>query len=354
MNGTDNAPIVLAQQPGPAQVATLETFALDATKILARKAMLHQVMETVMKEGVHYGKIPGCGDKPSLLKPGAEAISSTFQLCPRYTVQRTDLDGGHREYEVTCELYNPAGGFIGSGVGSATTMEGKYRYRVGGGEATDIQVPKSYWDTRKSNPKGAAQILRDIANQNGVEGQSFGTQKVDSVWMITTKGDDAKIEHDNPADYYNTVLKMGKKRAFVDAVLTATGASDIFTQDIEDMPETITGARHNQARPQQHGNQGYANNQSTAMSQMDDIPDYGPTGGGEPQHVPLTDQQKRKVFGSCKGKNIDLDALCLSLTDNNSFGRKIMRVTDLSKQEASQLIGWIDDGVLDFLSPAAA
>lgn len=33
----------------------------------------------------------------------------------------------------------------------------------------------------------------------------------------------------------NTVLKMAKKRAFVDAILTATGASGVFTQDIEDI-----------------------------------------------------------------------------------------------------------------------
>jgi hypothetical protein len=34
---------------------------------------------------------------------------------------------------------------------------------------------------------------------------------------------------------------MAEKRAFVSAVLMATGASDIFTQDIEDFPELITG-----------------------------------------------------------------------------------------------------------------
>jgi hypothetical protein len=39
----------------------------------------------------------------------------------------------------------------------------------------------------------------------------------------------------NPADIDNTVLKMAKKRALVDAVLTVLGASDIFTQDVEDM-----------------------------------------------------------------------------------------------------------------------
>jgi hypothetical protein len=36
----------------------------------------------------------------------------------------------------------------------------------------------------------------------------------------------------------NTVLKMAKKRALVDGVLTATAASDAFDQDLEDL-ETI-------------------------------------------------------------------------------------------------------------------
>ncbi len=33
----------------------------------------------------------------------------------------------------------------------------------------------------------------------------------------------------------NTVLKIAKKRAYVDAVLTATGSSSLFTQDMEDI-----------------------------------------------------------------------------------------------------------------------
>lgn len=39
----------------------------------------------------------------------------------------------------------------------------------------------------------------------------------------------------------NTILKMAKKRAFVDAVLLATRSSDIFTQDIEDDPILLEG-----------------------------------------------------------------------------------------------------------------
>ena len=41
-----------------------------------------------------------------------------------------------------------------------------------------------------------------------------------------------KFKRDNPPDMWNTVLKMAKKRALVDAVLTSLGASMLFTQDL--------------------------------------------------------------------------------------------------------------------------
>ena len=53
--------------------------------------------------------------------------------------------------------------------------------------------------------------------------------------------DRQRVEYDNPADYYNTALKMAKKRAHVDAILTATAASDCFTQDVEDMQREKRG-----------------------------------------------------------------------------------------------------------------
>ncbi|EPR42691.1 hypothetical protein dsx2_2608 [Desulfovibrio sp. X2] len=243
MEGNTAQALVASNYQGCHEVATIDDFATSAAVLLQRKKTLQTVMEQVMIKDEHFGVIPGCGKKPSLLKPGAEAIASTFRLCPRYIITKSELGGGHREYEILCELYNPAGGFVGSGVGSATTMETKYRFRVGGGEITEVPVPKAYWDRRKNDPKGAAKVLRDAAHAAGIEGESFGTQKDDSgQWMVSTKTAE-KVEHDNPADYYNTVLKMAKKRAFVDAVLTATGASDIFTQDIEDMPEVIPQAK---------------------------------------------------------------------------------------------------------------
>jgi hypothetical protein len=182
-------------------------------------------MKEVMKEGEHYGIIPGCGDKPALLKPGAEKLNLTFRMSPTYKVERIEMSGGHREYVVTCVLSSIGSNVVlGEGVGSCSTMEAKYRYRTGPKESTGKPVPKGYWDARKSDPSKAQALLG---------GKGFSTMKDDTGnWVISVQGE--KVEHDNPADYYNTILKMAKKRAHVDAVLTVTAASDIFTQDIED------------------------------------------------------------------------------------------------------------------------
>ena len=215
----------------PQAVASLDTFALDTKRILNRKRALQDVMKQVMIEHEHYGVIPGCGNKPTLLKPGAEAIASLFQLCPRYSITKTELPNGHREYEVVCDLLNPAGGFIGSGVGSATTMETKYRFRKAEqvcpkcGKTTIIKGKKQYgggWICYKAKG-GCGAKFKD--GDPAIESQGTG-----------------RVEHDNPADHYNTVLKMGKKRAFIDAILTVTGASDIFTQDLEDLQDVTPSA----------------------------------------------------------------------------------------------------------------
>ena len=44
------------------------------------------------------------------------------------------------------------------------------------------------------------------------------------------------VKNEDIADSANTVLKMARKRGFVDGVLTATSSSDRFGQDLEDDP----------------------------------------------------------------------------------------------------------------------
>jgi len=207
MSGAELAVVLPEEQP------------LSANAIQSQDNIIQQVMRQVMKEGEHYGKIPGT-DKPSLYKPGAEKLSMTFRLAPRYAIEKVDLPNGHREYDVTCELTHiHTGVFLGSGVGCCSTMEAKYRWRWDF-ESTGKAVPKDYWKTRDPSLLGG----RDFVARKDDDGR----------WMIFRKGE--RIENPDVADQFNTVLKMAKKRAHVDAVLTATAASDIFTQVEEPDP----------------------------------------------------------------------------------------------------------------------
>lgn len=193
----------------------VEDYAMSPDTLLKQIMLIQDVMKSVMQENVHYGKIPGCGDKPTLLKPGAEKLCLTFRLAPEFEITATNMANGHREYEIVCNLKSiVSGDFIASGVGCCSTMESKYRYRT---ENTGKPVPKEYWDTRDSSLLG---------------GHVYSAKKVGKEWKIFHK-----VDHDNPADYYNTVKKMAKKRALVDAILSATAASDIFTQDVEELAE---------------------------------------------------------------------------------------------------------------------
>lgn len=229
---TKDSQALTTREPQDMRVAQYD-HPLSVSEVLQHVELVQQINKAVMKEGEHFGKIPGCGDKPTLLQPGAQKLLLTFRLNPDYDVEIVDMPYSHREYRITCKLTNSSGQFVGAGVGSASTMESKWRFRVAPKQLTDRPVPSAYWDLRKSDPAKAQELLG---------GKGFSTKKNDNgQWMIA-EGSSEKVEHDNPADYYNTCLKMAKKRALVDAVLTRTAASDIFTQDLDDLQENLHAA----------------------------------------------------------------------------------------------------------------
>lgn len=195
---------------------------------------IQEVMRVSMKEGEHYGVIPGTQGKPTLLKAGAEKLALVFRLAPSFDIHKTELPGGHREFEVICELKHiPSGRTLGQGVGSCSTMESKFRYRYAEAESTGRPVPKDYWKARDIHPDTAQDMLG---------GKGFIPKKIDGQWFICKRTDE-KVENPDIADTFNTVLKMAKKRAQVDATLTATAASDFFTQDLDDMAENANAAQ---------------------------------------------------------------------------------------------------------------
>lgn len=181
------------------EAAEVEVVApLSAQAMRARVNLIQEVMAGVMKDGEHYGVIPGCGKKPTLLKPGAEKLLSTFQIAPEFKVEDlSNLDSVR--YRVTARGLSSSGCFLGEGVGECSTMEDKYKWRKC---SSQLEYEATAEDRRRQKYT------------------SYGAMN-----QVRTE----------PYDYANTVLKMAKKRALVDMVLTVTAASDIFTQDIEEM-----------------------------------------------------------------------------------------------------------------------
>lgn len=176
---------------------------------------IQHVMKQVMKKDTHYGVIPGT-QQPTLYKPGAEKIAATFRLAADPEVEDVSTPDEAR-YRVKVRLLSINGYLVGAGIGECSSNEEKYKWRNA--------VCKEEFDETPDDRK------REKWNKG------YGGKPAYKRQQVRT----------NHADLANTVLKMAKKRALVDAVLTATAASDIFTQDVEDLPaeyrETATEQR---------------------------------------------------------------------------------------------------------------
>lgn len=187
-----NGAVTLPLAAGVSVPSAMPPFGV--AEIRKRTHAVQELMRGVMKEGTHYGTIPGT-PKPSLWKAGAEVLCMTFRLAPLLE-SRVTVDDPEREWSYT--------GTRRDGTAVTGTCVGFFEV-----EATcTIQ-----------GPQGEV-LSRCSARCNNRE---------------------AKYRSLSLFDIRNTIQKMAEKRAFVSAVLMATGASDIFTQDIEDFPELVAG-----------------------------------------------------------------------------------------------------------------
>lgn len=173
-------------------------------EVVSHAKTVQQVMQAVMKQGVHYGAIPGAGDKPTLLKSGAEVLCMTFRIADRYEVTDLSKDGVIR-YRVNCiGEHQQTGVPLGSGLGECSTDEEKYRWR-----------------------KAVCDEEFDITPET-MRRLKFGRKGGGGHYTV-------KQVRTEPADLANTVLKMACKRAKIAMVLNVTAASDMFSQDLEDL-----------------------------------------------------------------------------------------------------------------------
>lgn len=225
MNGEVTS-TALAQYEHGGQVPTTSGGGMPA--IMETMDALKAVRTFVSKEfkrDLDFGVIPGTGKKSTLLLPGAQKACMYFNCYAEFDVTTHEYGNGHAEYQVKAILVSRSTGMrVGSGVGLCSTMESKYRFH----------------NSARSCPEcGAEAIIKGKAEFGGgwlcyrnKGGCGFKFIDGDPTIEGQTGG---KVENPNPHDTRNTALKMGKKRALVDAAMGLGCLSELFTQDLEDV-----------------------------------------------------------------------------------------------------------------------
>lgn len=150
----------------------------DLNNASERRKMLKEFVQSQMVSNVDFGVIPGT-PKPSLYQPGAQKLAQLFGLGVRFInkEKEVNLHENFAMFTYTAEVYHlRSGTVIAQCEGSCNSQEKKYRTRT-------------YNGAKEETPIG---------------------------------------------DVMNTLMKMAQKRAYVGGIIQGTGASDFYTQDIDD------------------------------------------------------------------------------------------------------------------------
>lgn len=197
--------------------------ALSVETVIAQAALIEKIMKQVMQEDEHYGVIPGT-KKPTLFKAGAEKICSVFRLAPRFEIVRSVEEEYFILFSIRCVLIHiPTGQVMGEGLGSCSSREEKYGWRK-----SARKCPKCHAEAiiKGKVEYGGGWVC--FASKGGCKAKfSDGDKSIESQEV-------GRIPAQNVWDQHNTILKMAQKRAQSAAVLVATAASDIFTQDLDE------------------------------------------------------------------------------------------------------------------------
>ena len=235
-----------------------------------------KIVRSNLQDGHDFGVIPGT-QKPTLLKPGAEKIAKLLGLADLYVIldKAEDWEKGFFRYLIKCSLVSVNNNVtISEGLGECNSMESKYRWRE---------------SKRKCPDCGAEAIIKGKAEFGGgwlcfKKTGGCGSKFPDNDISITeqTVG---KVANDDIYTQVNTILKMAKKRALVDAALSAGRLSDLFTQDMEDI---VGGLPEPAAKPQD------------AAPVAQKAPIQAPRDLFAEEHQPPAENLKQSFWNACK------------------------------------------------------
>ena len=235
-----------------------------------RLAEFQEFVKDYLKEGEDFGIIPGT-PKPTLLKPGADKLCELYGLADSYRildkVEDYDAKPPLFDYTIECTLTRLRTGLVvATGLGSCNSYESHYRWRKGArkcpecGKETIIKGKQEYGGGWLCFAKKGGCGAKYKDGDKAIEGQSAD-----------------RVENEDIIDQKNTVLKMGKKRAKIDATLSATRSSGVFTQDLEDIAkfdrgqETPDDQDQREEQPAQQTRQQPAKGKARPAAKVEDV-----------------------------------------------------------------------------------
>ncbi len=212
----------------------------------ARLAELREFVKEVMVENIHYGPpFPG-SDKLVLYKAGGELLMEVYGYAVDVSIankieQWTAAEGGpFFHYQVEARIYSKrSGNFVGRGIGSCNSRENRYRWRTG---------------QRLCPACGSESIIKGREEYGGgwlcfAKKGGCGAKFKGNAAEITDQ-QVGKVPNDDVETLVNTILKIAKKRAYLDGAITVTQSSGLFAieddsddADEESQPRQRAGAQ---------------------------------------------------------------------------------------------------------------
>lgn len=202
MDANKNAELALVEgekslEEGQRNGGLLPVVALDS--VIERKHQLDTYIQRGLVKDKDYGIIPGT-NKPSLLKPGAEQVLAWFNC--------------YADFRVVEESHDPL---------------------------VINEYEKDEWSWYQGKRKKTGNKTKHTSQgRHTVSIHCHIISRASGLTVGAGVGSCSTMESkyiDRPNDSENTVLKMAKKRAMVDAVLSTFALSDRFTQDVEEFQE---------------------------------------------------------------------------------------------------------------------
>lgn len=204
-------------------------------QIIEAQNETRRFIHTALVEKRDYGIIPGTdGKRKSLLKPGAERVCAAFGTVARYEAVEQEID---HDREVHWEKQ-------------------KYRWD------DEVRGKKHYYVEASGVSKGLYRYVYRCVLYLGdrVVGEGVGSASTMESKYI-----------DRPRDLENTIIKMAKKRAFIDATLTTFGLSDEFSQDFDDEDLEPSGGQSPRQERQERAQSNVQGQLDQARSKLEDM-----------------------------------------------------------------------------------